>query len=174
MKKYQIGDTVWVAMSGKREVIEPCPVCFRKKHVFLLLGNDEKVELPCSYCSKGRIEPTGEVLEYRYVAGAEVMTIDKISTEHDALGEKIRYQSNHYILYAENMFDTEAEALKRCEEVAEQINKDRISEVEHIKEDVKKSFAWNAGYHMREAKEHEKKAEMHRQKARLCRNRGDG
>ncbi len=42
----------------------------------------------------------------------------------------------------------------------------------YLKKEAKKSFAWNAGYHLREAKNHRKQAEYHDTKAIFCKAKG--
>lgn len=171
MKKYNIGDKVWQAVAERREVPEACPVCYGKMRVTLILGNGDQVSLSCDYCGRGYNNPTGQVSEIQFFAGAELRIIDKVSSEHNSDGEEIRYQSGYNILYPENIFDTEQEALDRCVEIAEQLTKDEKSKSEYLKADIKKSFAWNAGHHLREAKQHENLAAIHKEKAILCKNK---
>jgi len=65
---FKIGDVVYFASAGQRQVDIPCPVCFGKREVTLILGNGDSVELPCDYCGKGYDGPRGYVLEYEYAA----------------------------------------------------------------------------------------------------------
>ena len=171
MEKYKVGDKVWVAWAGHRNISEPCPVCFGKCQVTLILGNNESVILPCDYCAKGYMAPTGTITETRYSAGAELKIIDTVDVTQTATGETYEYHSGHYILRAEMCFNTEAEALACCESIAEELNKEQETRAEHIKANVKKTFSWNAGYHLREAKRKESEAVRHREKAMLCKSR---
>jgi hypothetical protein len=40
---FKIGDTVWVPDCGNRQKQIPCPVCFGKLRVTIILGNEETV-----------------------------------------------------------------------------------------------------------------------------------
>jgi len=172
MKKYNVGDKVWVAWVERRDVTELCPVCFGKLQVLLTLGNDDTVTLPCDYCGKGYNAPVGTVTEARYGSGAELKTIETVDVTQTASGETYEYHSGHYILRPERVFDTKEEALLCCESIAQELNKEQETRAEYIKKDVKKSFSWNAGYHLREAKRKEGEAEYHRKKAAICKSRG--
>ncbi|OHD19936.1 MAG: hypothetical protein A2Y38_00560 [Spirochaetes bacterium GWB1_59_5] len=172
MAKYNVGDWVWAARAGHRDVISECPVCFGKLAVMLTLGNGEAFTLPCSYCGVGYTAPCGTVKEVQYVSGAEKVRISSVSVESTDNGEQVSYQSDHWILYAEDIFDTEVEALARCVEKAAKLNEEQTTRAEYLKGDKKKSFAWNASYHLREAKRHEKQAEYHRRNALLCKEKG--
>jgi hypothetical protein len=173
MTKYKVGDGVWVAQSGHRDVREVCPVCYGKLEVLLILGNGDKVTLPCDYCGKGYSSPTGYVTEYGYFTSAVFMTIDAVEVTATANGEEVLYHSDFYLLYPANVFDTKAEALTKGEELAAELAEQQRTRTEHIKADVKKSFTWNAGYHLREAKRKEAEAARHRERAKLCKAKAD-
>lgn len=172
MKKYNVGDAVWVARAGYRRVAELCPVCFGKLQVVLTLGNDDTVTLPCDYCGKGYNVPAGTVTEARYSPGAELKTIETVSVSQTTSGETYEYRSGDYILSPERVFDTKEEALFCCESIAQELNKEQETRTEYIKQYIKKSFSWNAGYHLREARRKEDEAERHRKKAAICKSRG--
>ena len=167
-KIYKIGDKVWAAFAERRDVTETCPVCFGKLKVTLVLGDGSAVELPCDYCGKGFGYPIGAVQEIRYCSGAELRTIDRVSIEFTGSRQEVSYRSGNNVLYPEKVFDTEKEALACCEKIAEALNKEQKESAAYIKNDIKKSFSWNAGYHLREAKRHEADAARHRERAVLC------
>jgi len=172
MKKYKVGDKVWWAHCGNTLVKEPCPVCYGKKQVVLVLGNDDTVTLDCDYCGKGYEGPRGYVMEYRWVAEPELITITEVeisdSLEH---GETIKYRTNYYSIKNCDIFDTREEALVRCEVIAKELAEQQSTRAEHIKANVKKTFSWNAGYHMRVVKRAQKDIEYHQAKAVLCKQR---
>lgn len=88
MKKYKIGDRVWWARCGTREVAHDCPICFRKKRVILILGDDSEVEVECDFCGKGYEGPKGYILEYQWVATPEEVRIDGLNIEENNGGRK--------------------------------------------------------------------------------------
>lgn len=167
MKPYNVGDVVWWAHCGTEHVSHPCPVCFGKRQVTLVLGNDDQVILPCSYCSHGYEDPTGIETEYEYVVKPERKTITSIEIQVSSTDEKREYRSDSY-LNIEDIFDTEGEALTRCLEVKQKLEEDQRTLAKYLKEKAEKSFAWNAGYHMRATKKLRQQIEYHEKMAVLC------
>ena len=171
MREYQVGDKVWWAKCGREGVTVPCPVCFGKREVTLILGNDDTVTLPCDYCGKGFRAPTGTVTEYKYIAEPQEVTITAIQTETNAKGSEHRYYFDTFSLDNDVICETEEEAKAKCAEIAEKRRIDAETRAENIKHSQAKSYAWNAGYHMREAKRAEKAIEYHKKMAVICKAR---
>ncbi len=171
---FNVGDRVWVARCGMRDVTKPCPICFGNRQVVLILGNDDRVTLPCDYCRKGFDDPRGHVVEHAYVAEAVPYTITSVRIEQTEAGEKRTYFSSPYVLYEEDTFATEAEAVARCEAHVAKRQNEQETKVEYLKAQVKKCFAWNAGYHLRQARKDRASAERHERQAALCKARVRG
>ena len=173
--KYKIGDTVYVANCGHRQIDIPCPVCFGKIRVTLILGNGESVSLPCDYCGKGFDGPRGYVSEYDYVAEAAARTITAANITLTDTGEKVEYRSgssfSYYTLKEEDCYSTFEEASATAVAVKEKMIEEQNTRAEYIKEDIKKSFSWNAGYHLREAKRNRREIEYHERMAVICKER---
>lgn len=170
MKTYSVGDTVWLSRYAHEAVQKPCPVCFGNKQVTLILGNDDKVLLPCDSCGHGLDEPTGVVTEYEYVAKADHLVITRVESNITLEGEERRYYFAHRYANSENIFDSEAEALARCSQIiAQELLED--AKAHRLKHNRLKSYAWNAGYHLRQARDHRERADYHDQKAVLCKTR---
>jgi len=173
MRVYNVGDSVWWARCGTLEVKNTCLVCFGKLQVTLILGDGSHIALPCDYCSKGYYEPKGYTVDYEYVSEPELRTISAVNVAQDANGETREYRSHdNYILSAEDIFDTEAEAMERCKVRTAALAEEQRTRAEYIKANVNKKFSWNAGYHLREAKRKESEAIRHREKAAICKARG--
>lgn len=177
MKHYQAGDQVWWAHYGMREVRVTCPICYGKLIVTLILGNGDRVELPCDYCGKGFEGPRGFMVEHMYSADVELVTINEVRTHSRLDGpDVIEYitgisgRGGHY-LDPEDVFETKEEAFSRSLAKAQEQSLRDITIAEHLKHDAKKSFSWNAGYHLREAKHDRQSAEYHELKARICKER---
>lgn len=173
--RYNIGDKVWVAICGNTQVRKLCPVCFGKKEVTLILGNDEHCILPCSYCAPGFSSPSGYVNEYEYQTEAKQVTIDGMNIENKRGVESIEYRYNSTEcswcnLDEKKAFGTKEEALEHCKKIKEENEHDQITRAEHIKKDQNKSYSWNAGYHLREAKRERESAERHERLAKICKN----
>jgi hypothetical protein len=167
MKEFNVGDLVWWATYKRDAIREKCPVCFGKCKVVLILGNDEQVEAPCNYCSRGMMPPTGFV-EERYDWHSEVrqVTIEmKEVTEKNGYRD-VEYSSAHYVLKAgDSCFSTKEEAEARVVELtAEQAIRDE-ERIAHHKENDHKSYSWHVGYHQRAAKKAKEDMEYHTKKA---------
>jgi len=172
MNKYQIGDKVWVAYCGNSLVKTPCPVCFGELVVTLILGNKDTVELPCDYCGKGYNAPVGYTQEYEYTANPVLETILGMKINITTTGEEIEYQTAFgRIIYPDIIFESHEEALKKCQNIKSELETENNKRVEYIKYNTKKTFSWNAGYHLSCAKKCRKDAEYHDKKALLCKSR---
>jgi hypothetical protein len=173
MKEYNIGDTVWVPRAEYRDIIIPCPICFTKGVVHLILGDDSVCELACDYCRDYSHYPhaTGYVKERAFVQKAESYVVTGKNVSYQGNEVKISYQSNYYSLSSEDLFDTMEEAFDKSKEKAKELQDAYNYRTEHIKHDVKKKFSWNAGYHLRQVKEKTKEIERHLHCAKICKER---
>ena len=174
MQKFNIGDEVWVARYSQNAAISVlCPICYGKLKVTLILGNGDSVELPCEYCGMGKVGgvPTGRVTEHQVVSSPARCTISGIEIEISPTEEIIRYRSESFVLYEDKTFATKEEAQEKGEELKEAREKEESTRIEYLKKDTKKSFSWNAGYHLSAVKRAERDLEYHRKKAVLCKAR---
>jgi len=168
--QFGLGDTVWIAECGNQQVEKVCPVCFGTLRVTLRLGNGDELELPCDYCGMGYDGPQGHVLEYEWTEGARQATITRVRENHDTRGiERELYASSWEV--TDRAFATEKEALAKSAELKAQNEERQRTCAEHIKKSVNKSFSWNAGYHIREAKRCRREAAQHDERAKLCKAR---
>jgi len=171
MEKFNIGDNVYNARCQWASKRELCPICFGKLQVTLVLGNNDSVILPCNYCAPGFEYPTGCISIYDYIIEAELVTITDIKVEISSSGEIYKYHSGCYSYDTENLFTNKEDALKRAVELKEVLDRDQEKRIDWIKKDKKKSFSWDAGYHLRHIKDLKKEIERHEQKAVLCKQR---
>lgn len=166
---YKVGDVVWYASFGTRGEQVPCPVCYGNKGVIIVLGNGDNVEVECSYCQSGFNPPRGYVVEYISLPHVDQVTITKRTIEEVSGGEEIEYTGNsHYTLYPDRMFDTYDDALACANWLAEH---DNIKKADSPKFKNEKSYAWNAGYHLKQAEKCRKEALHHEEKAKVCKAR---
>ncbi len=171
MTKFNIDDTVYLATCRNEEIKVPCPVCYGKLEVVLILGNDDKVTLSCDYCGKGYDGPKGYTREYKFIVAAKPVTITGVDSEKRADGEKIQYRSGCYVYAEDQLFIKEEDALEKAKEVKAANDEEQNTRAKYIKHNVNKSFSWNAGYHFRCAKREREQAEYHEKKAALCKAR---
>lgn len=170
MKTFEIGQTVFMADFGKKEIFVTCPDCLGSKHVLVTLGDGSEVTIECGGCDPGGYQPSqGVIRQYVYenkyrqhkVTGVKVSTTG-VEYELD------NYNSgSYYTGKAEEVFATQEEAiadgvLKKLEfEVAE--NKRLMSKTRNDK-----SWKWNATYHRNLIKKLERELEYHRSKVSVC------
>jgi hypothetical protein len=172
MKEYKVGDRVWLAGYQQKYIEKPCPICFGKKEVMLILGDGSQVVLPCNYCGDKLFEkPSGVVNDYEYTEEPTPYVIDKMSVESFNNHTERHYYAGFLELDNKLVFDTFDEAFAKSVEIKKREELEHITQSEHIKKDKRKSFSWNAGYHLKEAKWHREKAEYHDKMARICKDR---
>jgi hypothetical protein len=167
MKEYNIGDKVYWAVYDRKDTIKPCPVCFGKKVVIVILGNDEKVETPCNYCEKGFESSTGYVKEYEWVSKVELVGITAKEVKENSEGRFIEYRYGHYCLDSKDIFDTPEQAEIR---VAEKIKEKEIEEnqrYQSIKNNKLMSLSWSIGYHQKRVRDAEKEIKYHSEKVKI-------
>jgi len=174
---FKIGDQLWWARwEPYHEERIPCPICYGKREVTVVLGNGDLVIVECDYCGKGYDGPTGYVKERSAKAFAQLVTISAISSIENETGTSHEYHvhlsdSSSYMPAAEDLFAAEEEALLRAEAKAAIERKQLEGNAEYLKKQTTKNFSWNAGYHLRCAKTAHKEAELHERKAVLCKAR---
>ena len=171
MPRFKVGDTVWFAKCNWESVQKICPICFGKKVVTLILGNEDHVILPCRGCAPGFESPKGYITEYEYVVGPEIVVISGMTVEMNYDKEVVSYRSCHGLYNDKDLYVTEEEARVRANEKKAQLDIDQTTRAEYIKKDVQKGFSWNAHYHMGHAKKDRESALRHDEQAKLCKER---
>lgn len=171
MKDYNIGDKVWVAECGKKDINKICPICFGKLELKLILGNGVEVMVPCDLCSRhGWEPPKGRVVEYEYVAEPVQMVITEIRSNTTCAGDNKRYYSGHTELDSENTFDTIEEATARCAVLVAKQQDESLS-AHDVKKEQFKTYAYNVGYHLRQLEHIQNQIQYHKRMARICMSR---
>ena len=128
--------------------------------------------MPCDYCGKGNLDiPTGYDTEYQTLNEPKPITITAVHTETTSEGEKIEYRSGCFVYHEDTLFETKDEAIVKGEELKKDAEEAEKARKDYLKHKTSKSFAWNAGYHLRAAKRSERDVEYHREKAKLCKER---
>ena len=169
-KEYKVGDKVYYARTGRKEISRPCPVCFGKLKVIVILGNDDHVQLDCTYCSRGYEPPNGKEFFSEHVVEVTQHTIKEVRFEESEKGRKVEYLSNHHFLEPENIFDNKEDAYIRTLQLVIDRNKADMIELAR-KDKVDKSYAWHAGYYLRQAKNAKEGFERYSQKAIIMKDK---
>lgn len=159
---FTIGDSVWIAGHKNTTVKKDCPICFGRRSVRLILGDDSEWETPCEFCGKGFEGPRGWVEVYEWENRAFET---KITGMHVSTVDAVKYDIADGWADAENMFATESEALERCAVLKAEWEKQEAKNMESRKEYDKKDYSWHVGYHRRCLKEAQRQVAYHEAKA---------
>ena len=168
-ERFKIGDTVCTVYAGPTQVTRPCRACAGTRVVTLILGSGEHVQLDCGACQLGYDFPRGVETDYAFEARATPYQVTGVEVVESEKGEEVRYRSggeNAYsILYHEKCFATMDEALANGATLVAEHEAEAERRIASKEKDQAKSYAWNAAYHLREAKRHRAEAERHERKA---------
>lgn len=167
--RLNIGDKVYKADYSRTEKLVPCPDCCGNKYLTVIMGNGDHVRIECAGCSAGYEPPKGTVVQYEFEATTVQRTVTGIRLSSDS----IEYELNnfgggcYYTGKPGELFATKEEAQAQAE-----ILKDAHEKAENARFLAKtkdhRSWAWNASYHLRCARDAEKQAAHHRAKAQVC------
>ena len=166
--QYKIGDEIWVAHAGITQKDRACRVCAGQRWITLITGYAEEVRLDCEYCARGYEAPTGRESYYEYAAEPRLHHVTGIDVAVTPEGEQVTYREGSdncwHNFKASDCFPTHDAALDRAAELVKAQEAEQEANMAR-KEKDNKSYAWHAGYHLRNAKEHERQMEYHRRKA---------
>lgn len=158
--KFNIGDDVfWVESHCHYQKTIPCPMCFGKKFVTVILGDDSKVQTACGFCEREMEGSTGYATIWEPTAIIKSGQITGVSTK-----DGIKYEVNYNSLSEDEILTSQdaanAEYLFKLEEVKKQAQKwFNDSFVNCTKKQV-----WSAGYHKRCIEQAERTIEWHKAK----------
>lgn len=151
---FNVGDYVWYSQTHRVAKQVPCPVCFGKKEVIVVLGNGEQVITPCRYCEIGFEGPRGWVQgDYEWVADADLGKITSFRTEMQEDGElNVTYYFGGNGCNHERCASTREEAIaKAIKECKEWQAKEDLEKSTYVKKYGYRDYSYNAGYHRKEA-----------------------
>ena len=160
--KFKIGDTVyWVEASANYGKEIPCPMCFGKRFVTIILGDDSQQKIECGFCQHGCDRASGIAKTWEphaYISSGKITGFSQ--------KDGPRYEIDYKNKFEHELFDNEkdAELVRECkyQEVKEQAEK-WFTENFH---NCSKKQIWSAGYHKSCIEREERTIEWH--KARLC------
>jgi hypothetical protein len=151
---FKIGDYIWYAQTRKTAEHIPCPVCYGKKEVTVVLGNGEEILTPCRWCQSGFEESRGWVEgNYKWEANADLAKVTSMRQEVDEFGElKVTYYCSGNGHYHDYCAATKEEALaKSLAQAQEWQAREDAEKIEFRKKYGYRDYSYNAGYHRREA-----------------------
>ena len=171
MIEAKVGDTVWIAYAGDVAKTRPCRVCNGNRRVVLLLGTGEQVELDCEMCAKGYEAPTGVEQYWEFEGKPSPFYVTGVEVVENVSGRTVRYRSGTdngwNSIEAEKCYATFDEAMAASAAVVAEREAEQAQRMGWKEKDTNKSYAWNAGYHLRAAAKDRKSAEYHERKATL-------
>lgn len=155
-----LGDKVFIAWASPHYGDEvDCPVCFGRRFVHIVLGDDSLEKVACGNCSRGCSPPTGKVTERVARCGvteAEVVGVTK-------RGDAFRYEYSPSAANGVGVFDTEEEALAAAEAALPGVAECRAMIDAGVQHDKWESSTWSVGYHRRCIRDAERQIAWHRQ-----------
>lgn len=165
---FNVGDTIWISRFDRCTEWVPCPVCFTKRKVTVILGDGTAIETPCNYCGNGFEESSGYVEKQTATPKAMSCVVTAVYEEVTAAGRKVEYRCDTWCVYEHKAFAAREEALAAAVTLATEQNAQEREYRAGLKEYSYKSYSWHVGYHKREAKEHRRQAEYHEARAVEC------
>lgn len=170
--EFKIGDTAFLACCGSRSVEKPCPICFGKRKVTVILGDETAIETPCDFCGLGNPFSRGVVTEYESTARVEPVVITSVRATESTEGRCIEYGGlNGYVYHPEDLFSDEAAAMARAEEKQKEYQASADERSDAGQKHCRQKLSWSVGYHRREAARNRKDAEYHEGRAVICQAR---
>lgn len=155
---FRIGDVLWQASNGSNNVKVPCPVCNGDLAVTVILGDGERVGVPCEACGKGFNGPRGYIEEWQHDPAVSKFVIASIQSFH-ADRWCVNSETGGWGYFNE-LFPSEDEAMARAvKNCAEQHERNMQSRQRHRK-NVKEA-AWSIQYHRKQIADLERQIAWH-------------
>ena len=159
---FEIGRTYYLPNHQPEKIQVPCPVCYGKKRVEIILGNDERVSVECDGCGLGFDGPRGFVHDYSYSPQVTPFTIAAVASMHG---------DDWYVISTDGkqanwkcLKESESEALQECVERAREMVDENMRRSATSNKRKLKSKTWSVRYHEGIIKDIERKIAWHRQK----------
>lgn len=162
-EQFKIGDSVFCASYGMRQVYKTCEDCGGTMTMRVILFDGTEHVIECECCRAGWQGSIGKVQTYETWPSVETRIVSGMEIN----GETIRYRfggSNSYNTFdAENVFSTREAAEARADYLADEQKK---IEDERFKQKFKnnKTWSWHVHYHRRQIKDAMKNVEYHTSK----------
>ena len=151
-KEYNVGDKVWWAKYECQEVKKPCPICFGKMRVKVILGDKNQIETDCTYCERG-FQTYGYITEYEYVSVVEQVGITHKEVNEDEKGRNVKYRYGNWCLTLDNAFDTKEEAEEKLKEKIAKAKQEDLEKTEYLKNKNLRKYSWDVGYYQRQKRD---------------------
>lgn len=162
-----IGETVyWVESHIHHGKSIPCPMCFGKRFVTIILGDESRTESECGMCSHGLDRATGQAKTWEASATIYSGIITGLSTR-----EGMKYEVGYKSVYQHECFNSELEAIPTRDKKLKEAEAQRDQWFKDSFVNCKKSQLWSAGYHRSCIKDAERKIEWHQARLGMINDR---
>ena len=152
-----LGDKIyWVESHTHYGKTIPCPMCFGKRFVTIILGDESHTKSECGMCSHGLEYATGYAKTWDAIALIESGIITGMSTR-----EGLKYEVDHRSVYAHECFDSEDAAIPTRETKLKEAEERRDTWFKDSFIQCKKKQLWSTGYHRECIKSAERNIEWH-------------
>jgi hypothetical protein len=162
---FEIGEEVFYADAGPHTRSDvACPICFGKRSVKLILGNDEQVDVECDFCGHGFDGPRGTVAIYgpkSFVRAGTVKSLEYADDECIVGVDWYRFRTSERRVFASHA-EAEARRVELHAECEIQAKKSFDAQL-HT---GKRKPTWSAGYHRAQIAELKRKLAWHEDKLR--------
>lgn len=159
---FEIGKTYYLPEHQPEKIQVLCPVCYGKKRVEIILGNDERVSVECDGCGLGFDGPRGFVHDYSYTPRVTPFTIASVAS---------MYGEDWYVTSTDGrqanwkyLRESEAVARQECVDRAKELVEENMRRSATSNKQKLKSKTWSVRYHEGIIKDIERKIAWHRQK----------
>lgn len=158
---YKLGEVLYRATIQRSETEVSCPDCFGRRHLVVILGDDSRVTIACSTCSRGYEPPRGFVKVEVIGAVVESVIVSKIEQESNNGASVVFYSGNgFYRVSADDLFTNVETAQVRADTLALEYQQDQRERAKRKEKDGK-TWAWHVTYHRRGIKDAQRQLEHH-------------
>jgi hypothetical protein len=166
MTKFNIGDTVYRACAGHKQIWVVCPECLGSGRLRVILGDNSEVSIACVCCERGYEGSPGRMQTYAFRSEVQESEIVGIESEMRDGTLQTKYKVNGcYVVDEKDLFTFREDAQGRAAELVLEHEAEEAKRLKY-KEKQTKIWAWNVSYWRREIKRAEE--QIARCEARLA------
>ena len=155
---FEIGETYWAPIGSPEKMTIPCPVCFGQLAVTVVLGDGERVGVPCEACGKGFDGPQGTIEVWEHTPSARRFVIDRVKSMWDDRWT-VESEDGQTRDFSE-LHETEAEAFAVAVEHVRMQHERNMRTYQRRRRDVANA-TWSIRYHREQIKDLERQIAWH-------------
>jgi len=159
---FNIGDTYYFPQYRPSQVTAPCPTCYGKLKVTVVLGNGESVLVDCETCGRGYEGPTGYVTDHSYAPVVTTFVIKHIHSMYEGEWVVVSWQGERATFT--DLRRTYALAWEAATERAQAAEERNMLQSQSQSKSQRENLCWTIAYHEKCIKTIEKTLAWHRSK----------